>query len=224
MLGNPDTTVVVPAYCESTVIAGVVGGLRASFDHVVVVDDGSTDDTAEHAASAGATVLRHGVNCGQGAALQTGITAALRRPGCQYVVTFDADGQHQVEDAVRLVERLRDGDLDVAFGSRSLDDRTRPPLLKRAVLRAAVVYTNAVTGMRLTDAHNGLRALTREAAAGLAIQHDGMAHATEIVRHVGRSGLRYAEVPVHILYTDYSRAKGQSLWNSVNILFDLLVR
>lgn len=224
MLGNPDTTVVVPAYCEAPVIGAVVTALRASFGYVVVVDDGSTDGTAARAQAAGATVVRHGVNCGQGAALQTGITAALRRSQCEYIVTFDADGQHQVADAERLVARLRSGDVDVAFGSRSLDGRTRPPLLKRAVLRAAVAYTNAVTGMRLTDAHNGLRALTRHAAEGLDIRHDGMAHATEVVRHVGRSGLRYAEVPVHILYTDYSRAKGQSLWNSVNILFDLLVR
>lgn len=224
MPGNPDTAVVVPVYAEEPVIGGVVADLRAEFDTVIVVDDGSPDGSARIAAEQGAVVVRHPINFGQGAALQTGIQAALRRTACRYIVTFDGDGQHQVADAVAMVERLRAGDVDVVFGSRGLDDRTRVPALKRLVLRAAVAYTNALTRMRLTDAHNGLRAFTREVAETIDLRQNGMAHATEIVRHIGGRGFRYVELPVHILYTDYSRSKGQSLWNSVNILFDLLVR
>jgi hypothetical protein len=123
-----------------------------------------------------------------------------------------------------MVERLRHGDVDVVFGSRFLDERTNLTPAKRLVLRAAVNYTNAVTGLRLTDAHNGLRAFTRDVASTIDLSHDGMAHATEIVSQISKGKWRYEELPVHIVYTDYSRGKGQSLWNSVNILFDLIVR
>ncbi|WP_432542470.1 glycosyltransferase family 2 protein [Kineococcus sp. SYSU DK002] len=221
--GFDHTWVVVPLYCEATVIGDVVRGLRERFRHVVCVDDGSADDSARVAQDAGAVVVRHAVNLGQGAALQTGIAYALRDPLTRSVVTFDADGQHRVEDAVTMVRRLHDEDLDVVFGTRFLDGRTELDPLRRVVLRAAVVYTNRTTGLRLTDAHNGLRVLSRRAAATLRIRHNRMAHASEIVHQVGRSDLRWAEEPVHVLYTDYSRSKGQSLLNSVNILVETLL-
>nr|WP_238985752.1 glycosyltransferase family 2 protein [Kineococcus radiotolerans] len=221
--GFPATWVVVPLYCEASVIGDVVRGLRERFSHVVCVDDGSTDASARAAQDAGAVVVRHAVNLGQGAALQTGVAYALRDPLTRSVVTFDADGQHRVEDAAAMVRRLHAEGLDVVFGSRFLDRRTELDRLRRLVLRAAVVYTNRTTGMRLTDAHNGLRVLSREGAATLRIRHNRMAHASEIVHQVGRSGLRWAEHPVHVLYTDYSRSKGQSLLNSVNILVETLL-
>lgn len=220
-----DTWVVVPLYNEEAVVASVVTALRAVFRHVVCVDDGSTDDSPARAHEAGAVVIRHPVNLGQGAALQTGIEYALRDGRTRFVVTFDADGQHQVSDAAALVEVLRKNNgLDVVFGSRFLDDRTKPGIVKRVVLRAAIVYSNTVTGIHLTDAHNGLRAFTRRGAEALDIRQNGMAHATEIVSQIARARLRYAEHPVHILYTDYSRAKGQSLLNSVNILVELMFK
>ena len=172
----------------------------------------------------GAHVVTHPLNLGQGAALQTGIEAALRDPQVRFIVTFDGDGQHMVSDALAMVARLRQGDVDVVFGSRFLDERTELTTAKRAVLRTAVAYTNLLTGLRLTDAHNGLRAFTREVGHSIDLHHDGMVHATEIVSQISKGKWRYAELPVHIVYTDYSRAKGQSLWNAVNILFDLIVR
>jgi polyprenyl-phospho-N-acetylgalactosaminyl synthase len=219
-----DTWLVVPLFNEEQVIGDVVAGARRVFPHVVCVDDGSADRSGELAAAAGAVVVRHPVNLGQGAALQTGLEYALRDPGARYFVTFDADGQHQVDDAVALVDLLRRGEADIVFGSRFLDDRTRPGPLKRVVLRLAVAYSNAVTGIHLTDAHNGLRALNRRAAEAMDLRQNGMAHATEIVAQVRRSGLRHTEHPVHILYTDYSRSKGQSLLNSINILVELMFR
>ncbi|MDT0164720.1 glycosyltransferase family 2 protein [Actinotalea sp. AC32] len=221
---NTDACLVVPLYNEATVVHDVVVAARATFPTVVVVDDGSSDDSAARAEAAGAIVVQHPINLGQGAALQTGIEVALRLPDVRYVVTFDADGQHQVADAEAMVARLRAGEADVVFGSRFLDDRTRPGALKRLVLRAAIAYTNLTTGVRLTDAHNGLRAFTREAAARLDVKQNRMAHASEIVEQVGRSGARLVEHPVHILYTDYSRSKGQSVLNAINILTELLYR
>jgi len=205
-------------------IGDVITGLREHFAHVVCVDDGSTDDSAQRAADAGAFVVRHPVNLGQGAALQTGIEFALLHDDAEYVVTFDADGQHRVEDALAMVARARDEDLAIVFGSRFLDDRTRPGALKKLVLKTAAWVTNMTTGLTLTDAHNGLRVIRRDAAAHLALQQDRMAHATEIVLQLGRTGLPWAEHPVEVLYTDYSKAKGQSLLNAVNILVDLVVR
>jgi glycosyltransferase involved in cell wall biosynthesis len=219
-----DTWVVVPLFNEEPVIGDVVRGLLEVFPNVVCVDDGSTDQSAREAEAAGATTVRHALNLGQGAALQTGITYALSDPAMQYVVTFDADGQHQVSDAVQMVQRLRDGEADVVFGSRFLDSRTRPGPLKRLVLKAAVIYSNATTGLHLTDAHNGLRALDRKVCEQIDIRQNRMAHASELTHQIAKTGGRMVEQPVHILYTDYSRAKGQSLLNSVNILTDLLFK
>lgn len=221
---NRDVWVVVPLFNEATVISEVIDGVLAVFPNVVCVDDGSTDGSAALAEAAGAVVIRHPLNLGQGAALQTGFEYAQLDPRMRYVVTLDSDGQHQVVDALALVERLRQGDLDAALGSRFLDDRTKPGVLKRIVLRLAIGFTNATTGVKLTDAHNGLRAFTRDAVAKVRITQNRMAHASEIVSLIGRHRLRVEEIPVHILYTDYSRAKGQSLWNSVNILVDLMLK
>lgn len=219
-----DTWVVVPLFNEEQVIGDVVRDLRGTFPQVVCVDDGSRDGSAAAAREAGAVVVRHSLNLGQGASLQTGIQYALSDPQMRYVVTFDADGQHQVSDALAMVQRLRAGEADAVFGSRFLDSRTQPGLVKRLVLKTAVMYSNATTGVRLTDAHNGLRALTRQCCERLDIRQNRMAHASEIVHQIGRSRARVVEHPVHILYTDYSRSKGQSVLNSVNIVADLFFK
>jgi polyprenyl-phospho-N-acetylgalactosaminyl synthase len=221
---NEDTWLVVPLFNEEQVIGDVVTGALERFSNVVCIDDGSHDRSGAAAAEAGAVVVRHPINLGQGAALQTGLSYALTDPGMSYVVTFDADGQHQVSDAEDMVAVLRDGAVDVVFGSRFLESTTRPPALKRALLKAAVAYSNASTHVRLTDTHNGLRALSRKAVELLDIRQNRMAHASEIIDQIGKARLPYVEHPVHILYTDYSRAKGQSLLNSVNILAELIYR
>ena len=218
-----DAWLVVPLFNEAAGVGDGVRGVLPTFPHVVCVDDGSSDGSAAVARAAGARVLEHPVNLGQGAALQTGITYALSR-GARYVVTFDADGQHRVEDAADMVDLARREDVAIVFGSRFLDDRTDAGLLKRIVLKVAVWFTNQSTGLRLTDAHNGLRVMRADAARGVRLRQDRMAHASEIVLQLGRTRLPWREHPVHVLYTDYSRGKGQSLWNSVNILVDLVFR
>ena len=219
-----DTWVVIPLYNEEEVIGDVIAGVQTKFPQVVCIDDGSSDSSAAVAAAAGARVVRHPFNLGQGAALQTGFQFALADPDMKYVVTFDADGQHQIEDAAGMVDRLRSGEAEVVFGSRFMDDRSQPNFAKKMVLRAAVGYTNLTTRTRLTDAHNGLRAISRPVLAQLDITQNRMAHASELVAQIGASKATYVEHPVHILYTDYSKAKGQSLWNSINILADLMLR
>ncbi len=219
-----DAWLVVPLFNEATVIADVVTQARQTFPKMVCVDDGSTDGSADLARAAGAAVVRHPINLGQGAALQTGFEYVLGDPAMRYAVTFDSDGQHQVSDAVAMVETLRAGEVDVVFGSRFLDARTQPGRLKKIVLRVATAVSNLTTGARLTDAHNGLRAFNRAALEVVQIRQNRMAHASEIVSRVSSAGLRYTESPVHVLYTDYSRSKGQSIWNSVNILTELLYR
>lgn len=221
--GNRDSWVVIPLFNEATVIAEVVEGLRDSFTNVVCVDDGSSDGGGQIARNAGANVVTHPINLGQGAALQTGFEYALEREA-QYVVTFDADGQHQVKDAVNMVERARSENLAIVFGSRFLDNRTKAGFVKKLVLKTATSVTNWITKTKLTDAHNGLRVIRHDALAKLKLKQDRMAHGTEIIVQLGRTGLPYAEQPVEVLYTDYSKAKGQSLLNSVNILIDLIIR
>ena len=221
---NDDVWLVIPLYNEAQVIGDVVATARAVFPHVVCVDDGSTDAGAAVAQAAGAVVVRHPINLGQGAALQTGFSYALGDPRMQWVVTFDADGQHQVADVEAMLAKARAESLDVVFGSRFLDGRTQASFLKKLVLRAAVGYTNLTTKTRLTDAHNGLRLLSRPVVERIEITQNRMAHASELVAQIGDLDVRYGESPVHILYTDYSKAKGQSIWNAVNILVELILR
>lgn len=219
-----DTWLVIPLFNESGAVGEVLVDALETFPNIVCVDDGSTDDSAAIAEAAGAVVVRHPINLGQGAALQTGFDYVLQDPGMRYVVTFDSDGQHRVGDASRMVDRLRSEPLDVVLGSRFLDARTQPGAMKRFVLRLAIWFTNVTSRVKLTDAHNGLRAFTRDAIETIEIRQNRMAHASEIVTLIGRYRLRYAEEPVHIIYSEYSQSKGQSLWNSVNILIELIFK
>lgn len=223
MVADNGTWVVVPVYNEETVIAEVVTEIRTRFPNVVCVDDGSRDASAEQIAGTPAHLVKHPINLGQGASLQTGIDYALRQ-GAERVVTFDADGQHDIADAARMVEIIRSGEADVVLGSRFLDSTEPVPPLKRLVLRTVAALSPSSRKLKLTDAHNGLRALSRPVVEELRISMNGMAHASEIVASLARSPWRITEVPVTIRYTEYSRSKGQSLFNGVNILFDLSVR
>ena len=214
--------VVVPAFNEGFVIHHVISGLRATFPNVIVVNDGSSDDTGAVLSTLPVTVVTHPVNIGQGAALQTGITLALER-GAEYVLTFDSDGQHRPEDALAALQRLAQRDCDVVCGSRFLGATSNVPRFRKLLLKSVVAWSNLTSKSRMTDAHNGLRALNRKAALCLDIHQSGMAHASEIVAQLREHGMVICEVPVQIAYTEYSMAKGQSSLNSINIVVDLLV-
>ena len=215
--------VVIPALNEASVVGDVIEQVRRVCPNVVLVNDGSSDETALRARLAGARVISHAINLGQGAALQTGITYALRL-GASHIVTFDADGQHDPKQIPSLIQSLDDNGADVALGTRFKGSTIDMPMARRLLLQAACWVNFALTGLRLSDAHNGLRAFTRAAAERLRLRQAGMAHATEIVAQVARLQLKYVEVPVTIRYTAYSLAKGQKLSNSVHILVDLLLK
>lgn len=217
------TCCIVPIYNEEQVIFQVVTDLKTIFPHVICVDDGSSDQSAAKAMEAGAIVLRHPVNIGQGAALSTGFSWVQSQTQFSYVVTFDADGQHRPDDALRLVSELESKKVDVVFASRFLDqDQATVPLVKRLILKTVTKITKFLTDVELSDAHNGLRALTVDAARSINLTQNRMAHATQFVSLVLQSNLMYTEIPVTILYTPYSRSKGQSILNSINIALDLI--
>ncbi len=214
--------VVIPALNESTVVADVVTRVRAVCPNILLVDDGSTDGTGNVARAAGASVIRHGINLGQGAALQTGIIRALRL-GAHAIVTFDADGQHDPNDIPTLIAALDTG-AGAALGSRFAGKTVGMPASRRAVLQVARWVNYILTGIKLSDAHNGIRAFSRETAGAIRLRQAGMAHASEIIAEFARLKVRIIEVPVTIHYSAYSLAKGQKLSNSFRILLDLMMR
>lgn len=223
MQPNDDTWVIVPTYNEATVVRDVLEDLREHFPNVVAVDDASVDGSAVEILAAGAHLVRHPFNMGAGGALQTGVHYALLDPGARFFVTFDADGQHRVEDAVAMVARLREGDVDILLGSRFLGSATNMKTSRRTLLRAARLFERAASGISLTDAHNGLRAFSREFAEVLDLSVADMGWASEFLSRIAESGLAYAEFPVTVQYTDYSLSKGQHSINSVNIGVDVLL-
>lgn len=216
------TWVIIPMFNEGAVIHRVAREVLMAFPNLVVVDDGSTDDALEQSARAGATVLRHPINLGQGAALQTGIKYALQR-GADYIVTFDADGQHQVKDAVAMLDMLQKENFDVVLGSRFIGTTIGMSFGRRLLLKAAIIYTKITTGLNLTDAHNGLRVFSRTAAMNINIRQNRMAHASEILEQISAKKMRYVEYGNTIRYTDYSKLKGQKPSNAINIIVDLMV-
>jgi glycosyltransferase involved in cell wall biosynthesis len=219
---NADRTwVVVPAYREGAAIRQTLADLRSVFRNVLVVDDGSEDDTAVQALAAGAIVVRHPFNLGQGAAIQTGISFALMKEA-EFIATFDADGQHHVDDLLRMRDAATDLQCDLVIGSRFLGRAEGLSPARRILLKLATAFTNLTTGVHMTDAHNGLRIMTIQAARKINISQDRMAHASELIAQIGRLGLHVVEVPVTITYSAYSLQKGQKLSDSFRILADLV--
>jgi len=199
--------VVVPAYNEEKTVGSVVRALLPAADRVIVVDDGSTDGTAAAAREAGAELVSHFMNRGLGAALGTGIAAAVRS-GADVVVTFDADGQHRVEDIPRLIEPIRSGSADAASGCRTAE-RDRMPASRRVANWIGNALTYVLFGLWVRDSQSGLRAFSRRAAEQLEIKTDRMEVSSEIVKEIKRHAWRLAEIPIVPVYTDYSMSKGQ---------------
>ena len=216
--------IIVPAFNEEQVIGDVVVGLRSVFVNVVCVDDGSRDATAEVALRAGAHVVPHPVNLGQGAAIQTGVEYARRQPGATLFATFDADGQHRVGDVVAMIDRISRGDADIVIGTRFNDAAARRTIRFSGGVWLAAWLSPSSRRLGLTDAHNGLRVFNRTVADHLNLTMSGMSHAGEFIKLIDENHWRVVEMPVEILYTDYSLSKGQPLLNGVNIVFDGFLR
>jgi polyprenyl-phospho-N-acetylgalactosaminyl synthase len=215
--------VVIPAYNENAVISSVVTELVTYNFHLIVVDDGSEPALHTLLKKSPVFILRHMVNLGQGAALQTGIEYALSK-NAEYIVTFDADGQHQASDIENLLLPLTNNEADITLGSRFMKGGKHNMTIARKILIQIARFLNYfLTGLMLTDAHNGLRAMNRKAASTTQIRQNSMAHATELLTQIKKKRLRFKEIPVTIHYTAYSRKKGQTVWSSFRIFFDLLL-
>jgi len=219
---NDDVWVVVTAYNEEQRLGQTLRLLCAKYGNVVVVDDGSNDHTSDVAVEYPIWLLRHAVNCGQGAALQTGVHFALSR-GAKILVTFDADGQHCADEIERLVAPIRAGQVDVVLGSRFLGEAVHMPWHRWVVLKLGVLFTRVFSWIDVTDTHNGFRALTRRAAEQLNIRQNRMAHSSEILDEIARHKLDYCEVPVTIRYSNDTMIKGQSSWNALRIVAQMIL-
>jgi polyprenyl-phospho-N-acetylgalactosaminyl synthase len=211
--------IVIPAYNESKNISGVISQLKEVTPNIVIVDDCSNDNTGEIVKGLNVKLLKHIVNRGQGAALQTGNEYALSR-GAEIIAHFDADGQMQVKDIEPMIEPILQGKADIVFGSRPLNKINNTPWTKKYFIHfPAIIFNWIFTGVRLTDAHCGFRALSRNAAQKIIISQDGMAHATEILDQVRQHNLKYQEVGVEILYHNY----GQRFSSGFKIIRDLVL-
>lgn len=212
-----NTWVFIAAYNEDRTIGAVIDDVKSVASNIVVVDDCSVDRTGDIARQHGAVVLRHILNRGKGAAIRTGTSYALAH-GADIIVHFDADGQHHASDIPALMALLVRGEADVVLGSRFLEDSiTNVSTTRKLLLKLGIFFTWWMSGIRLTDAHNGMRAFSRRAAEQIIITEDRFAYASELIDEIRRLKLRYAEVPVTITYTDYSRQKGQRSINAVAI-------
>lgn len=218
------TYIIIPAYNEASVITTVVNTVMKHFNNVIIVDDASTDKTAHLALEAGAIVLHHEINLGQGAALQTGFDYVTQKTSDCYIVTFDADDQHRIDDAIELLTILKQTNADIVLGSRFTGQAINIPSSRRILLKLCSYYTQRILKIQLTDCHNGLRVMTGKTASKLCLQQNGMAHASEIIDKISRLNLKYAEAPVVINYTEYSKSKGQSFWNGFFIVRNLLLQ
>ena len=214
--------VIIAAYNEGQMIEKTVASVLAHVDNVVVVDDCSEDDTAQKAYETGAYVLRHPINLGQGGALQTGIEYALKN-GAEYIVTFDADGQHNAAEILPMLLALKQIKSDIALGSRFLGTALNLPWRRRVVIKLAIIFTQLTCGIKLTDVHNGFRIMTRKFCKQFSFNQNRMAHASEILNYISKSNIKFIEFPVTITYTDYSIQKGQKSTNALRVLMELFM-
>lgn len=223
---NYNTAIIIAAFNEEKVIKEVLENLKRvrPKDAIVVVDDCSDDNTYEVIKSVkNIFLLRHIINLGQGAALQTGIEFA-KKLGVTYVVTFDADGQHDPNDIERFIKVMEEEDLDIAMGSRFLEIKNEIPYMKKIILKLSTIFTRIVNGINVTDTHNGFRVINIKKFPKFKITQNRMEHASEIYDIIKQNNLKYKELPCHIYYTEYSISKGQSITNSINIVIEYIVQ
>lgn len=214
--------IIIPAYNEGPVIEQVVSKVRESgFPNVLVINDGSKDDTAQQARSAGAKVLSHPINRGAGAAAQTGLSYARRR-GWLYVIQIDADGQHHPEDIHRLVKMQKESNADIILGSRFLEPSPGIPPTRILYNRISNILTNTFCRRSYSDTQTGFRMLNYRAIRNLRLRLDGFGYCSEMIVQAEEKGLTIAEAPIQVTYTDYSLNKGQDLVMGITTAVDLL--
>ncbi|AMQ18410.1 HAD-IA family hydrolase [Thermococcus peptonophilus] len=215
--------VVVPAYNEEKTIGSVLTDLLRYFrrEEIVVVNDGSKDRTEEIARSFGVHVLTHLVNRGLGGALGTGLAYAVRK-GAKIVLTFDADGQHLISDALNVMKPVAEGKADFAVGSRLKGDTSQMPLVKKFGNLVLDFITALFARKYVSDSQSGLRCFSGECAAKIRITCDRYAVSSEIIIEAVKNGCRIVEVPIKAVYTEYSMRKGTNVLEGIKIALNLL--
>lgn len=217
--------IVIPAFNEESKIGAVINELKtAGYYNILVINDGSTDKTRETALEAGTEVLDHMVNRGQGAALRTGIEYLKENYNPEIIITFDADGQHQATDLANLIQPILEDEADIALGSRFISNTSSVPFIRKSILKMGILFTVFISSIKLTDTHNGLRALGKKAIEEIKISNRNMEHASDIINEIAKKNLRFKEIPVNILYSNYSLHKGQSSFNFIKMGIKILIR
>lgn len=208
------------AYNEEEQIEKTIRSVLQYIPNVVVVDDASQDATGKAALNAGTHVLRHPVNLGQGAALQTGIEYALEM-GAEYIVTFDADGQHDAAEILPMTKTLQESEALIALGNRFMGKAVNISSRRKTLLKLAIYFTKITSGGNFQDVHNGFRVMRRAFAQQFAFTQNRMAHASEILNYIASHNIPYVEYPVTIAYTEYSIRKGQKNSDALRVLMEL---
>jgi glycosyltransferase involved in cell wall biosynthesis len=227
-MANNLAVFVIPAFNEAEVILETILPIVTAGHKVVCVDDASSDATGDVAVKAGAIVVRHMINAGQGASLQTGFDFINQKANCfqgiEHIVTFDADGQHSLSDVQRFLEAFeKQPDLDIVLGSRFLSLEFKGSGSKRFVLKLMAYISKYTMGVKLTDRHNGFRMIKKSRLNDFRLKSPGYEHADEFLHIISQKKLKYTEVATDINYTDYSVAKGQPIINGFKILFDRFI-
>ncbi len=210
---------VIPAWNEEKNIGQVLPRVQPWVDEIVVVNDGSRDNTRLEAGKHGVTVLNHLINQGQGAALETGNQYCLEK-GADIIVHFDADGQFKPEEIKDVLKPLKEKEVDIVFGSRFLEKKSDIPWQKKNVIfPLARIVNKHLLKVDLTDPQSGFRAFSKETAPLIKVEQNGMAHCSEIMYKTFKNKLRFKEVPIMVIYNDY----GQSFGGGIRIIKDLLL-
>ena len=216
-----DIYILIPVFNESEKIGNVVSELKKYFKNIIVVNDGSSDNSLEILKKYEVKILSHSHNLGQGAAISTGLRYIKSKKNAFAAVTFDADGQHQTEDAINFAKEIISSKVDIIFGSRFLKHEKNIPFLKRKVLKIVNFFTRKFSKINLTDSHNGLKAIKVSIIDKLNFKSNRFAFESEIIHLISKQKIPYKELPTNTLYTSYSKKKGQKLSNGLLILEDL---
>lgn len=218
--------ILIPAYNEAVSLGGVIHDLRRhGWNHILVVNDGSEDATAQIAKTHGVSLITLPLRRGQGAAIQAGLEYIVEYYNADIVVTFDGDGQHSARDITRLIHPIVRHEADIVLGSRFLrkESAREVPLTRTCLLKVAVWFTRLMTGLSVTDTHNGLRAFSRVVYPTIVFGHRDMVHASELLDILKNMHWRWCEVPVTIRYTDRTLHKGQKNTDAFHIVFRYII-
>ena len=206
-----DVYLLLPVFNEEETIGPIIKDLNKHFKNIVVVDDGSYDNTRNILETLDVYYLRHYLNLGQGAAISTGLQFISKIKGAKAVITLDGDGQHDNKDVIKFAEEILKCEKEIIFGSRFLEHSQNIPIVKRLILKIICYITNKVSKVQLSDVHNGLKAIKVDSIEKINITIDRYGFESQIIHSVGKNNISYKELPTNVRYTTYSKKKGQKI-------------